>query len=69
VEKEPFGIQKVMLAITIGQCKGKTVEYGEMKMAQAVFLTKTATRNLHHQLQWTIKNRLSHREKVPFHCL
>jgi hypothetical protein len=26
VEKEPFGIQKVMLAITIGQCKGKTVE-------------------------------------------
>jgi hypothetical protein len=26
VEKEPFGTQKVMLAITIGQCKGKTVE-------------------------------------------
>ena len=65
VEKEPFGIQRVMLAITIGQCKGKIVEYGEMKMEQAAFLTKTATRKQHHQLQWTIKNQPTHREKAP----
>ena len=26
VEKEPFGIQRIMLAITVGQYKGKTVE-------------------------------------------
>jgi hypothetical protein len=26
VVKAPFGIQRVMLAITIGQCKGRTVE-------------------------------------------
>jgi len=61
VQKEPFGIQRVTLAITIGQWRGKTVEYGEMKMEQAAVLGKTTTRNLHHQLQWTIKNQPTHR--------
>jgi hypothetical protein len=25
-EKAPFGIQRIMLAITIGRCKGRTAE-------------------------------------------
>jgi hypothetical protein len=65
VQKEPFGIHRVTLAITIGQWKGKTVEYGEMKMEQAAVLAKQTTRNLHHQFQRTIKNQPAHREKAP----
>ena len=35
-------------------------------MAQAVFLSRTTTRKLQHQLQWKIKNQRTHRKEVHF---